>query len=375
MRGLVDSTLREGGQSVGVALGLAAKIKVVRGLRRLGVEEIELGQAAGRDPHLPELIRLCRSEDGGSRSALWSRCHPEDIKQAAILAPDVLSLSIPVSDCHIMRRLGRSRAWILDSVRAALRLSGDLGFKVISLGLEDVTRADLAFVEEVAGLAAENGAHRLRLADTLGIASPDELATLVRRIRKNSGLELAVHTHNDFGMATANAIAALDAGADWADATVLGIGERAGAARLEELAAYLALRRGRNYTVRELGPLCRLVAKEAAVPIAAGHPVVGEKIFSCETGLHLQGLLREAATYEPYAPELVGARRRLLFGRKIGRRAVLEGSARVGLSLTMQQAGEVVSGVRDVADSLGRPLGDHEFYALLSCYAATGSPG
>ena len=137
--------------------------------------------------------------------------------------------------------------------------------------------------------------------------------------------DLAVHTHNDFGMATANAVAALEAGAVWADATVLGLGERAGCARLEELVGYLRLEKGQTGLAPEhLKGLAEYVADRSARSIDPARPLIGDRIFTCETGLHLQGLQKDPVTYEPYPPEQVGAERRLLFGAKCGRRALIE---------------------------------------------------
>ncbi|MCK5233152.1 MAG: hypothetical protein KAR13_22975, partial [Desulfobulbaceae bacterium] len=178
-------------------------------------------------------------------------------------------------------------------------------------------------------------------------------------------LEIGVHTHNDFGMATANAIAALEAGADWADVTVLGLGERAGNARLEEITGYLALNsKKRTYNLQYLKNLCREVARAANNKISPRHPVVGEQIFSCESGLHLQGLLREPSTYEPFSPDMVGTERSLLFGEKIGRRAVADYLAFLGLAPDAGRLDDAVASVRRLAGRIGRPLNNTEFAAL-----------
>ena len=165
---------------------------------------------------------------------------------ASRLKPDILSLSIPVSDLHLEQRLGKDRTWARQQMNAAIAMTLEAGIQV-SVGFEDATRAENGFLAEMAGLAAQAGAGRIRLADTVGICSPLKISTMIQTMKEGVGeCELAVHTHNDFGMATANAVAALEAGATWADATVLGLGERAGCARLEELVGYLALEKGRR---------------------------------------------------------------------------------------------------------------------------------
>ena len=235
------------------------------------------------------------------------------------------------------------------------------------MGLEDATRADEDFLEQLIHTAAQAGAVRVRLADTVGIASPAAITGLIHRIARKSSLEIGIHAHNDFGMATANGIAALEAGADWADATVLGIGERAGNSRLEEIAGYLALRGDRRpYKTEHLRPLCLTVAHAAARQIPGSHPLVGEEIFTCETGLHLQGLTRNPATYEPYDPERVGGQRRLLLGRKSGKRAIQDRLHALGCALPEERLEQVVNLIRHQAGSKRRPLNDEEISTIIS---------
>lgn len=367
MKGLIDSTLREGEQTPGVFFPLAVKIKIAKLLARVGIEEIELGIATPYDRELPLLMRILRRRTRGSRLALWCRCVDADIDFAAALAPDVLSLSIPASDLHIYEKLGRNRGWVKETLASAIRHSLARRIPAVSVGLEDATRADEDFLDQLIQTAEQAGAARVRLADTVGIASPADIAGLVRRVSRISMLEIGVHTHNDFGMATANGIAALQAGADWADTTVLGIGERAGNSRLEEMAGYLALRGERRpYRIEHLRPLCSMVAHAAARPIAGSHPLVGEEIFTCETGLHLQGLARNPATYEPYDPARVGGQRRLLLGRKSGKRAIQDRLQALGCALPAERLEQVVKLVRHQAGSKRRPLNDEEILRIIS---------
>ncbi len=365
MKGLIDSTLREGEQTVGVSFTLAQKIKIITQLTRVGIEEIELGVTSVRNPELAVLIHAARQVAGAGRTALWCRCLPADIDCAIALQPDVLSLSIPASDLHLRKKIGRDRSWAISAMDTAIRQAHSSAIPFISVGFEDATRADKNFLVQLAVTAEKAGARRLRLADTVGIASPAVITSLVKEIRQHSALEIGVHTHNDFGMATANAIAALEAGADWADVTVLGLGERAGNARLEEITGYLALNsKKRTYNMQYLKNLCREVAQAAKNKISPRHPVIGEQIFSCESGLHLQGLLREPSTYEPFSPDMVGTKRNLLFGKKIGRRAVADHLAFLGLAPDADRLDDAVASVHRLAGRIGRPLNDTEFAAL-----------
>ena len=248
LHGIIDSTLREGEQTPGVCFSQDQRFEIINQLSQVGVEEIELGVASAKNSHLPELFAFAREATGVRQDlGLWSRCHSDDIAFAATCRPDILSLSIPASDLHISQRLQKDRSWILRTLRLAVDQARKCGIPFISLGLEDATRAEPEFLCQLAHAAADCGVQRLRLADTVGIGSPATMTAMVKMVIGQSELPCGVHTHNDFGMATANAIAALEAGASWIDATVLGLGERAGNCRLEEAAAFLCLQQGREH--------------------------------------------------------------------------------------------------------------------------------
>ena len=364
---IIDTTLREGEQTPGVLFSLDEKRRIVDGLVRVGVGEVELGISSSFHPCVGPLIAHCRNNHTHLKLSLWSRCKKEDIAVAAELRPDLLSLSIPVSDLHLQKRLGKDRAWALATLRSAMHFARDKGM-TLSIGFEDASRSDQRFLMEMAQVAEQLGAVRIRLADTVGIASPGQMARLVADLDKGlTTSQLAVHTHNDFGMATANAVAALEAGARYVDTVVLGLGERTGCARLEEIVAYLNLVKGdTRLQTGQLKPLARYVAKITGRPIEGNRPIVGEDIFTCETGLHLQGLRNDPQTYEPFAPEQVGAERKLLLGPKCGRRAIIAHLAGLDHALVKNLPENAVQTVRDAATQLRRPLSDLEVRRLLA---------
>ncbi len=367
MPGLIDSTLREGEQTAGVLFTLAQKIAIAEAVAAVGIEEIELGIATTLNAELPALIDACRGLSRRPRLALWCRCRAEDIECAARLQPDVLALSLPASRRHVRKRLGKTYAWVLSCLRSSFRQARDLGLGYLSLGVEDASRAEPAFLEELIDEAVTAGARRLRLADTVGIMTPRETSALIGSCRRrHPNLELAFHGHNDFGLATANALSALESGAEWADVTVLGLGERAGCARLEEVVGLLTLVKKRQaYRVENLRALCRLVAEAAGRPVAANHPLVGSAIFTCESGLHVQGLLADPASYEPFPPERVNASRTIQLGVKAGGRAMAAYCARLGLTPPVKALPTLVVKVRQRAKELGRPLLETEIRGLL----------
>ena len=366
LKGIIDSTLREGEQTAGVTFSRGEKLKIVQCLAALGVEEIEIGVASARLPELSSLVtEALLISQGTCRISLWSRCIVEDIQFAYSCNPDTLSLSMPVSDIHLQEKLHRDRSWVLDNLDLSITTALQLGFTNVSVGLEDATRADSDFLKHVAEAVDRSGASRLRLADTVGIASPGSISQLVKEVQGAVSIPVGVHTHNDFGMATANAIAALEAGAEWVDATVLGLGERAGNCRLEEIVGYLSLNKGFDrYRPKELHNLCNVVSKAARMPIPANQPVVGDAIFTCETGLHVQGLLQNSDTYEPYEPERIGRKRTLLFGGKTGKGAVRNRLAALGFNMTGESLEELVVHIRQLAKQNGTPLGEMDLVSL-----------
>jgi len=365
MLGLIDTTLREGAQTPGVLFSQAKKIAIAKTLAEIGIEELELGVATRQDPDLPAIIAACRDIDQCPRLALWCRCKKEDIAFAVSLRPDILSLSLPASDLHIGKRLNKTRAWMLAHLKESIRLAKDLNVKAISLGIEDSSRANREFLAEMIAEAVSVGVQRIRFADTVGILTPTETSVLIDSYKRQyPALELAFHGHNDFGLASANALSALDAGAEWADVTVLGLGERAGCARLEELVGMLTLvKNKKNYLVDRLQPLCTMVAEAAGRTIAVNHPLVGSAIFTCETGLHVHGLLTDPASYEPFPPERINSQRTVLLGAKTGGQAVAGYCSRLGMPPAASLS-VMVSKVRQRATELGRPLLDSEIRCL-----------
>lgn len=368
MTGLVDSTLREGRQAPAAYLTADRRRAVLEGLVRIGVEEVELGHVVTEPEYGPEpmaelaaLLRLAAEAGPTVRRAVWCRARAEDVEAAAALRPDVVSCALPVSDLHLTRRLRRGREWALAQVGRLAAAARAGGVRYLSVGLEDASRADPAFLDRVVAAARTAGVDRLRIADTTGVCEPAELVALVRRVRAGFGGEVGVHVHDDFGMATAGAVSALQAGADWADVAVTGLGERAGIARTEEVAAWLVTRRGAGYDLRAARALAHRVARWVDRPVPGHAPVIGDDVFACESGLHVAGIAAEPATYEPYPPELVGAQRRLRLGEGTG-------GAAVRALVPGRQAGAAAAAaalVRREAGRRGRGLDAHEWPEAL----------
>lgn len=361
---ILDSTLREGMQRYGLRLDATAKWRILEGLAGSGVSEAEVG-VCGRDDELDALVAKARRAALPLRISVWSPLREESLRHARRVGPDCLNLSIPVSDAHIHKRLKTDAGGVERMVRDTIGRALAMGFPFVSLGLEDASRAHPDFLSRIAAVAADAGARRVRPADTVGILEPREVARLVGRLRRACRLEIGFHGHNDFGMATANALAALDAGADSADATLLGLGERAGIASTEELASFLGLRRRADLDPLRLAGLCRFFARAADLPVAPWKAVVGSTLFHAESGLHVQGLLIDPALYEPFPPDAVGSVRRLGIGRQTGTSALRRKLSALGIPAPADMD-SFVRRVREMAGILGRPLEDEEIADLLA---------
>ena len=365
MKGIIDSTLREGEQAAHVYFDLEEKLRIIDLLIKVGIDEIELGIAV-QNPEINDLIKEAGKLAGCPKLALWCRCLPKDIDETLAFAPDVLALSIPVSDIHIEQKLERNRTWIKKTVREGIRRARDKSPCYISLGLEDASRADPDFVEEISSLAEEEGANRIRYADTLGIMDPITMFGAITTIRNRISIDIGIHTHNDFGMATANAVAALKAGADFADVTVSGIGERAGNAVLEEMAAFLAKRSGMpRYGLKHLPALARYVAQAAHIPLSPKRPVVGKDIFTCESGIHIDGLIKNPSNYEPFDPEEVSLKRKIIIGKKAGRHALCHKLGSLGIRVEEHFLTELLAKVKEESSRLKTGFTDNELLHFL----------
>lgn len=360
---LIDTTLREGAQLFGAYFNTEMKEEIVSGLLALGVDEIELGWVGQEG--LDELVRRVRPLAGKTHLSVWTPCRDADIKTAAALGVDRVNIGVPVSDLHIEKRLKIDREGLLERLASAVLAAGLLDISYVSVGLEDISRADRDFALTTAILAQDMGASRVRLSDSLGLMTPMEMTELVGTFRAHLKTDLAVHCHNDFGMATGNAISALAAGADYTDVSVLGIGERSGIAATEEVAAYLTIKEeSHGYQTERIRELCGYVAQASGISVPRTKAVAGKDIFSCESGIHAHALSKSPALFEPYSPDAIGADRTLAVGGKSGRAAVVNALDENGLDCPEQKLPQLVSAVRRLAWELERPLTSTELSEL-----------
>ena len=351
-----DTTLRDGEQTAGVVFANEEKIHIARMLARVGVHQIEVGIPAMGGDEKETIKRIVGLELPTSILA-WNRAVIKDVKHSMDCGVDAVAISISTSDIHIEHKLRRDRQWVLDSVKRTVEFAKGHGLYV-SANAEDASRAHRDFLVEFGQAAKEAGADRLRYCDTVGILDPLDTYEQVKSLLDEIALPIEMHTHNDFGMATANAIAGLEAGAAYVNTTVNGLGERAGNAPLEELVMALQYCSGVSLGIRTalFRELSEYVALASGRPLPAWKPVVGSNLFVYESEGRASGVVRDPATYEIFLPGEVGLARRFNVGKYSGPSVVRHQLREHGHHPSEEELLELVPTLRTRSISLKRSL-------------------
>ncbi|WP_336035873.1 2-isopropylmalate synthase [Halobacterium yunchengense] len=356
----LDTTLRDGEQAPGVSLTADQKATVARKLDAAGVAVVEAGSACTSAGER-ETIRRVTGLDLDATVTSFCRGVRRDVDLALDCGVDGVNLVVPASDRHVEGKVGTTREGVLDTTAELVEYATDHGLWVEVIG-EDGSRADYDFLDDLAATAADAGADRFCLADTVGHASPERVAAGVARVAEHG--PVSVHTHDDLGLAVTNALAGVRAGADLVHATVNGVGERAGNVALEEVAVALwhcydvdALETERLYD------LASTVSEATGVPLPPNKAVSGENAFAHESGIHTDGTLKDDRMYEPYSPEAVGRERRLVLGKHAGRAGVKAALAEHDVEVDDEDLATVVERVNELGER-GKRVTDADLLAV-----------
>jgi homocitrate synthase NifV len=366
-----DTTLRDGEQTAGVVFSKRDKVTIARMLDSIGVHEIECGiPAMGKEER--EGIKALVDLGLHARLIAWNRALVPDIQKSIDCGVRAVDISLSVSDIMIQNKIRKSREWVKEQLKIALGFAKENGLFVL-VGGEDGTRADLGFLAELMEITLSMGGDRFRFCDTLGIMDPFNMYEKVAALREAvPGLPIEVHTHNDFGMATANTIAGIQAGAISANTTVNGLGERAGNAALEEVVMGLKHASGIDTGIdtHRFRELSMFVSKASHRPLPAWKAVVGENVFAHESGLHTDGVIKDPKNYEGFDPAEVGLSRKIIVGKHSGSSGLIARYNDMGIAITRAEAMGLMDKVRKIAQQTRRPLNNNQ---LIKIYAGRNS--
>jgi isopropylmalate/homocitrate/citramalate synthase len=364
--GLYDTTLRDGEQTVGVVLSPAEKLRIAQALDEAGVDRIEAGfpRVSVEDTRAIQLIM-----EAGLSAEIWgfSRALRADVAALVELGLTASVIESPISDGKLAA-LGVSRETMLERIRTAVSYAASEGIRVAYFGV-DSTRADLEYVRRAYDAAVEAGAAEVVVVDTLGIATPEAAAFLVGEVADRVGADVSVHWHghDDFGLATAAAVSAVQAGASWVQGTVNGMGERAGNADLVEVALALEALYGipTRLHLERVRELSQLVQGLSGTPLAPWKPITGENLFTRESGA-VAAQFHDPPAIEPYSSELVGAERAIVLGKKSGLDSIRIKLAEIGLDVPEEQLPGLLEAVKRAGTRKRGVLTDAEFRRLVN---------
>jgi isopropylmalate/homocitrate/citramalate synthase len=365
---IADCTLRDGEQQAGVVLDRKAKLAIARALDAMGIYEIEAGTVASSEEDRAAIADMV-SLGLAARLSVLCRGLTGDIDMAADLGVWGVRLSFPISQVERAHKLkGISDEDYLEKALSLTAYARQKGLHVI-FSPYDTTRADPQFLDVLVRALNQSGTvDRLRIVDTTGCALPEAIGAITSRIARCApGLALEIHCHNDFGLACANTLAAVRAGADYVSSTINGLGERCGNASTEEVVMALEVLEGYRTGLKldQFSAISAIVAELSGIPVPVNKAVVGANAFRHEAGMVVAGVLKEPFTAEAYKPEIVGQTREILLGKKSGLVSIAHKLEALGLTLDQGRHGELLESVKILATRQRRALNDAEFTELV----------
>lgn len=361
---IYDTTLRDGEQTPGVCFSLDEKLEIARKLDQFKIHQIEAGFPIVSEKER-ESVKTIANEGLDATILGLTRTKTEDIDAALDCDVDGIITFVGTSDIHLDHKMHITRQDAINLSETAVEYAKDHGL-FVAFSAEDATRTDIEFLKRIYGKAQECGADRVHIADTTGAITPQGIDYLVKELVKDIDIDIAVHLHNDFGLAVINSIVGVLAGAKAVSTTVNGIGERAGNASLEELIMAMKILYGKDYgfKTKYIKELSDLVSKASGLPIPYNKPVVGNNVFRHESGIHVDAVIEEPLCYEPYLPELVGQKRQLVLGKHSGCRAVRAKLNECELDVSNDELIEIVRQVKKQREE-GKYINDQVFKEIV----------
>ena len=360
---IFDTTLRDGEQTPGISFTPDQKLVIARQLDKLGVDTIEAGFPVVSDGERKAVTAIAAAGLDAEVCAL-ARCLKEDVDAALACDVGCVHVFIATSDIHLEHKLKMTREEVLRQAVEHVQYAKDHGV-IVEFSAEDATRSELEFLKRVYQAVVEVGADRINVPDTVGVITPRGMYHLVKELKQVVRVPISVHCHNDFGLATSNSLAGVEAGAEQVHVTINGLGERAGNASLEEVVMGLRALYGIKPNIRTelLVESSDMLERLTGITMPPNKAIVGDNAFAHEAGVHVHGVLAFPGTYEPMSPELVGHHRRLVLGKHAGIRSVEKRLRDWGLKVTKQQLAEITSRIKELGDK-GKRVTDTDVRAI-----------
>jgi len=362
---IFDTTLRDGEQTPGVSLTADDKIEIARQLSKLGVDVIEAGFPSSSEGEKKVVKEIAKAGLEPEICAL-SRATKGDIDAAIDCDVDLIHVFIPTSPVQMKYAVNLTPEQVLSSTVESIEYIKKHGFKC-EFSPMDATRSEMVFLKQVCQAAEKAGMDSLNVPDTVGIMIPKTTIKLIEKLKNVVNVPISTHCHDDFGLAVANSLAAVEAGATQVHVAVNGLGERAGNASLEEvvMALHLIYKYKTGVNTRLLYGTSRLVSSLTGISVQANKAIVGENAFAHESGIHTRGVTEKPLTFEPIDPELVGRTRKLVAGKLAGTRGIKAELEEIGIHPSEEQIKEIVQRVKELGDK-GKMVTDADLFALTS---------
>ena len=363
---IIDTTLRDGEQAPGVVFSLDEKMEIARRLDEIGIPELEIGTPAIGKKEQENIA--CLINQGFRFSATcWARANINDLKAALETGATRINLSFPVSEIQL-KAIGKNRKWVMDSLPGILQFATS-HFDFVAVGAQDASRSDFSFLREYISAVLTYGANRIRIADTVGIMNPMSVSELFQKLTLAfPETDFEFHGHNDLGMATANHIAALQAGAKSVSLTVNGLGERAGNGALEEVLFALQYSCNSNIKIKgsKLRELSKYVEAVSGRKLQESKPISGSRVFTHESGIHCRSLKSDKLSYQPFLPEEIGAETEMIIGRHSGSGQIHQILEQKNIKLKETEISKIIDWVKEYSFLKKRNISMNELFGFMN---------